>query len=111
LNNPKFKLFSRKGNKFYFRLHATNGLIILQSEAYNSKVACQNGVASVKKNAADLKNFEVIKSDKGIYFKLLAGNKESIGRSEPYTRMESCKQGITSVQKNSKSGIEDLTKA
>ena len=36
-----------------FDLKATNGQVILTSEVYTTKAACQNGVQSVKKNAAD----------------------------------------------------------
>lgn len=42
-----------KGGKFRFRLKAGNGEIIASSEAYESKAAAKNGVASVQKNATD----------------------------------------------------------
>jgi uncharacterized protein YegP (UPF0339 family) len=49
----KFELYRDAGGKFRFRLKAGNGEIIASSEAYNSKAAAQNGIQSVKTNAAD----------------------------------------------------------
>lgn len=49
----KFEIYSDKGGKFRFRLKAGNGEIIASSEAYESKAAAKNGVASVQKNAAE----------------------------------------------------------
>lgn len=110
MNFPKFQIFKGRNKQFYFRLCATNGQIILQSEGYKALKGCENGIASVKKNSASLKNFNVMKSPKGIYFTLIAANKEIIGRSETYKRMESCKKGIASVKKNSKAEVEYLVK-
>ena len=45
-----FELFqSEKTGRYYFRLKAKNGEIILASEAYNQKAGAQNGIASVIK--------------------------------------------------------------
>jgi uncharacterized protein len=49
--NPKFELYKDKAGEFRFRLTATNGQVIVASEGYKLKVSCQNGIASVKKNA------------------------------------------------------------
>jgi uncharacterized protein YegP (UPF0339 family) len=38
-----------------FDLKAGNGQVILTSEVYTTKAACQNGIESVKKNAPDTK--------------------------------------------------------
>ena len=51
--NPKFELYNDKKGEFRFRLKAGNGEIILASEGYVSKDGCKNGIASVRKNAAD----------------------------------------------------------
>ena len=48
----KFVLKKDKGGKFRFNLLATNGQVIASSEAYNTKIAANNGISSVKKNAA-----------------------------------------------------------
>ena len=48
----KFVLSRDKGGKFRFNLLATNGQVLASSEAYNTKIAANNGISSVKKNAA-----------------------------------------------------------
>lgn len=51
--NPKFELYMDKAGEFRFRLKARNGEIIAVSEGYKSKASCENGIASVRKNAPD----------------------------------------------------------
>lgn len=48
----KFELYKDKGGKFRFRLKAGNGQVVAASEAYNTKKSAENGIASIKKNAA-----------------------------------------------------------
>jgi uncharacterized protein YegP (UPF0339 family) len=36
-----------------FDLKATNGQVIATSEVYEAKAACENGIESVRKNAAE----------------------------------------------------------
>ena len=49
--HPKFEIYTDKAGEFRFRLKAKNGQIIATSEGYKAMKSCQNGVASVKKNA------------------------------------------------------------
>ena len=49
----KFELYKDAKGKFRFRLKASNGQIIAVGEAYETKAAAQNGIASVQKNAPD----------------------------------------------------------
>ena len=51
--NPKFEIYTDKRGEFRFRLKARNGQIIAVSEGYKTMKACQNGVASVKKNVVE----------------------------------------------------------
>ncbi len=51
--NPKFEVYTDKKGEFRFRLKARNGQIIAASEGYKAMKSCQNGIASVKKNAVD----------------------------------------------------------
>ena len=53
--HPKFEVYTDKAGEFRFRLKATNGQIIAVSEGYKAMKSCLNGIASVKKNAADAK--------------------------------------------------------
>lgn len=99
-----------------FDLKATNGQTIATSEVYDSKSACLNGIASVKKNASTTKiedrteagykartnpKYELY-TDKGgqFRFRLTARNGQTIAVSENYTTKASCENGIASVQKN-----------
>lgn len=50
---PKFEIYTDKAGEYRFRLKATNGRIIAVSEGYKAKASCENGVASVKKNAQE----------------------------------------------------------
>jgi uncharacterized protein YegP (UPF0339 family) len=49
----KFVLSTQKDGQFRFNLKASNGQVIATSEAYKTKAAALNGIASVKKNAPD----------------------------------------------------------
>lgn len=51
--NPKFEVYADKAGELRFRLKASNGQVIATSEGYKSMASCQNGIASVKKNAPD----------------------------------------------------------
>jgi len=49
----KFEVYADKAGKYRFRLKAGNGEVIAQSEAYESKDGCLNGIESIKKNAPE----------------------------------------------------------
>jgi len=49
----KFEKKVSTNGKFYFSLKAGNGQIIGSSEMYESEAGCDNGIASVQKNAPD----------------------------------------------------------
>ena len=49
--HPKFEIYADKAGEFRFRLKAKNGQVIATSEGYTTMKACQNGIASIKKNA------------------------------------------------------------
>ena len=53
LSNPKFEVYTDKKGEFRFRLRARNGQNIAASEGYTTMKACQNGIESVRKNAAE----------------------------------------------------------
>lgn len=97
----KFEIYQGKDEKYYFRLKANNNEIILASEGYNSKSACQNGVASVKNNASLDEQYKREESSNGkSYFNLVAKNNEIIGKSEMYESHSGMEKGIASVKKN-----------
>lgn len=53
VKHPKFELYQDKAGEYRFRLKARNGEVIATSEGYVTKANCENGIASVKKNAPD----------------------------------------------------------
>lgn len=53
LDDTKFEFKIAANGKFFFNLKATNGQIIGSSEIYETKDSCENGIASVKRNAPD----------------------------------------------------------
>ena len=47
----KFEVYKDAKGQFRFRLKAANNEVIAVSEGYTTKIACMNGIESVKKNA------------------------------------------------------------
>ena len=97
----KFEIKAGKNGKFRFNLKASNGQIILSSEAYDSRKGAESGIASVKKNAGNDGRFErKTAKDGSFFFVLKAANGEPIGKSEMYKTKRSMENGIASVGKN-----------
>ena len=97
----KFEIKVAKDGQFYFNLKAGNGENILASEMYTTKKACENGIASVKKNAPEEANYELKEAANGkFHFNLKAANHQVIGSSQMYASEASAKKGIASVMKN-----------
>ena len=75
--------------------------MILNSEGYTTKAACQNGIESVKKNAQDESRFDKkTSSNDKWYFNLTAANGQVIGTSQMYESEASRDNGIASVKSN-----------
>lgn len=47
----KYEVYQDKAGKFRFRLKASNGQVVAQGEAYETKRACLNGIKSIQRNA------------------------------------------------------------
>ena len=107
----KFELKKGISGKFSFNLKATNGQVILTSQAYDSKAGATNGIESVRKNSADDARFERKESKVGEpFFTLNAKNGQIIGKSEMYKSSASMENGIASVKKNAPDAeLIDLT--
>ena len=54
-SDARFERKETKSGKPMFNLKATNGQVIGTSETYESASACENGIASVAKNAPEAK--------------------------------------------------------
>ena len=55
----KFELYQDKAGKYRFRLKAGNGQVVAVGEAYETKAAAQNGIASVQNSAPGAETVEV----------------------------------------------------
>ena len=96
-----FLISKRANGEFQFVLKAGNGQVILASEAYTTKAACDNGIESVRKNSQDDARFDRLESKNGKpYFNLKAANGQNIGTSEMYESVAARENGVESVKKN-----------
>ncbi|MGQ7947120.1 YegP family protein [Flavobacterium sp. WC2509] len=96
-----FLISKRKSDEFQFVLKAGNGQVILASEGYTTKAACENGIESVRKNSQDDARYEKLEAKNGKpYFNLKAANGQIIGNSEIYESVTARDNGIESVKKN-----------
>jgi uncharacterized protein len=97
----KFVISTRANGEFQFNLKADNHQVILTSEGYTARAACENGVESVRTNSQKDSAFDRKKSSNGKdYFNLKATNGQVIGTSEMYESSSSMENGIASVKKN-----------
>jgi len=55
---PVFEVYKDKAREWRWRLKGTNNKIIATSEGYKEKAGCEDGIASVKKNASIAKIVE-----------------------------------------------------
>lgn len=96
-----FLISKRTNGEFQFVLKAGNGQVILASEAYTTRAACDNGIESVRKNSEDDNRYDRLESKGGKpYFNLKAANGQTIGTSEMYESVAARENGIESVKKN-----------
>lgn len=107
----KYRIYKGRNGKHYWQLKASNGQVILQSQAYASKSSAEDGIASVRKNCKSNKCYDLKKAKNGQhYFNLMATNGQVIGTSETYKRPSSARNGIESVMRNGKTKrVDDET--
>ena len=97
----KFVVTKNDRGQFHFSLKANNGQVILSSQEYSSKAACENGIESVRTNAADDSKFERKEAKDGRpYFNLKAANAQIIDSSQMYSSEDAMENGIASVKTN-----------
>ncbi|MER3373008.1 MAG: YegP family protein [Allomuricauda sp.] len=107
----KFEIKTDKSGKFRFNLKAGNGQVILSSQGYSSKAACENGIESVRTHSQDDGNFERNTAKDGSpYFNLKASNGQVIGNSEMYSSDSAMENGVASVKKNAPgASVEEIS--
>ena len=106
-----FEITAAKNDELMFNLKAANHQTILTSETYKSRAALDNGIESVRKNAADDARYERTKTPTGKFrFALKATNGQTIGTSENYESEAACAAGIESAKKNAPDAeVKDLS--
>ncbi len=96
-----YELNRNDKGQYSFALKAGNAETVLRSEQYESKVAAENGIASVQKNCALDERFDRKDAADGrSYFNLKAGNHQIIGTSQMYATHDARENGIASVKTN-----------
>jgi uncharacterized protein YegP (UPF0339 family) len=96
-----FQISKASDGRFMFNLKAANHEVILTSQMYESKQSAEEGISSVRNNAALSERYEELTgADGSPYFVLHAANKQVIGRSEMYASHEAMRKGIASVKRN-----------
>lgn len=100
-----FQLFRDARGEYRYRLRASNGQVILASEAYTTKNSALRGVDSVKRNARLDERYRRKQITMGYYFNLTAANGEIIGVSEVYTNATARDRGIEAVKATAPSAV------
>ena len=99
----KFIMLTGSDGQYYFNLVASNGQVILSSEAYTTDYERNNGINAIQANSILKGSFERKTSSNGkYYFVLRAGNGVVIGRSELYESAASRDNGIEAVKNNAR---------
>lgn len=92
-----FELYKDKAGEYRFRLKGDDG-VMLSSEGYAAKSSAENGIESVKKNAAEPKRFETRESSSGKpYFVLKSGNGQIVAQSGMCDSAADCDSLIAAV--------------
>ena len=106
-----FELSKSTDGQHRFVLKAGNGEVILTSELYHAKASAENGIESVRANAAQDARYEKKTAANGkLFFNLKAANHQVIGTSQMYASEASRETGIASVKANGASPtVKDLT--
>jgi uncharacterized protein YegP (UPF0339 family) len=97
----KLELKASINGQFMFNLKAANGEVILTSETYKQKDDALDGIASLRKSAADDAHFERKVAKNGEpFFTLNSANGRILGKSETYSSKTAMENGIASVKAN-----------
>jgi uncharacterized protein YegP (UPF0339 family) len=78
----KFIIRTGKHHQFFFDLKTENGDLILSSEAFHTKAACNTAIEALKAVARDDNKFDRMKSaDDHFYFVIKAANGKAMVKS------------------------------
>ena len=94
----KFYIRQAKDGQYYFSLKSEQGSNLLSSEMYTTLRACENGLESVKKNAAQTAQYEYKEAANGkFHFNLKAANHQVIGSSTMYETEQAAQEAAAVV--------------
>ncbi len=97
-NNGKFE-FDELNGEILFRLKASNGEVLFESNTYSTKASALQSLDVIKK-AIEAGNFRVMKDKVGRFqFKLFASNKSLLITGETYPNEENCLSALDSVRR------------
>lgn len=101
-----FQVYLGVDGRFRFRLRASNGAVIIRSQAYTTKQSAIKGINAVRK-ASSIPGHFVRKNMKNgkYYFLVKAKNGETIGTSEGYVSETGLENGIKSVMINAPAAL------
>jgi uncharacterized protein YegP (UPF0339 family) len=102
----RFQLKKAANGEFHFTLLDADDRSLLQSEMYKAKSSAENGIESVKKNAADEGRYERKKSSNGKdYYVLKAGNGQVIGQSRMFDDAGALEAAIAAVKQGAAGAV------
>lgn len=106
-----YELSKSKDDQFRFVLKAGNAETSLTSELYTTRVAAENGIASVQTNSPLAERYACKGAATGKpCFNLKAGNQQILGSNQMYASGSSRESGVASVKTNGPTiTIRDLT--
>lgn len=103
----QFHCATSKDGQFYFTLK-DGDTALLRSERYTTKAACDNGIASVQKNASEDKRYQLEQATNGkYYFNLKAGNGQVIGTSPMYGSEGERQQAISACHNAAQATVHE----
>jgi len=99
VKQQRFEVFMGEDKKFYFHLRASNGEIVLGSQAYTAKSSAMTGIKSVQTNGANASQWHVSTAINGDYgIRLTAGNGATIGSGELYVSQSNANKGVSTIE-------------
>lgn len=108
----KWVIVKDEDGKYFAKLLASNGGVLIKTESYSSLSGAKNGIQTIKKNV-DGGNFATSIDKYGRYsFKLFSMSNRLIFRSEDYSSKAKCESAINSVKRFAKTETlvrEDLS--
>lgn len=108
---PRYEIRSASDGSPYWRLMSVNGNVLITSETYSSKSACEGGIAASRRCAPSDSNYRRLTSTRGEpYFTLNAENYQVLGTSEMYSSTYNRDTGISATKRDGPtSNVVDLT--